>query len=147
MRLCSCNPHYSFWFVSLTCSFRVGCRQVTRMSFIYIYVYILTCNLQLQGSPPSLVLSFSTHHLPGLSLSSLSLISMTPVYHSSFSPFLIDLNEDQQHNQFFCSKSTEEASSSSSLSYPVLINPSQEDAGFYHGEFHQPLIRHQEQVA
>lgn len=144
MRLCSSNPQLLL-LVCLSKLFVQGRMSSSHVNFFYIY--ILTCNLQLQGSPPSLVLSFSTHHLPGLSLSSLSLISMTPVYHSSFSPFLIDLNEDQQHNQFFCSKSTEEASSSSSLSYPVLINPSQEDAGFYHGEFHQPLIRHQEQVA
>ncbi|KAJ9183824.1 hypothetical protein P3X46_007631 [Hevea brasiliensis] len=70
---------------------------------------------------------------------------MTPIYHSSFSPFLIDLNEDQQqqHNQLFFSKPTEEAASS--LSYPILINPSQVDAGYYHREL-QPLIQHQEEA-
>ncbi|XP_021606592.1 putative GATA transcription factor 22 [Manihot esculenta] len=64
---------------------------------------------------------------------------MTPLYHS---PFLIDLNEGQQHDQLFFSKSTEEEAPSSSSYVSILNNPSQEFADYYHRDL-QPLIQHQ----
>ncbi|XP_012076922.1 putative GATA transcription factor 22 isoform X2 [Jatropha curcas] len=64
---------------------------------------------------------------------------MTSTYNHS--PFSIDLNEDQNH--LFSSKTTEDASSSSSISYPFFINPPHEDSGFYLTEF-QPLQHPQE---
>lgn len=68
---------------------------------------------------------------------------MTPLYHS---PFLIDLNEGQQHDQLFFSKSTEEEAASYSSYVSILNNPSQEFADYYHRDL-QPLIQHQAEVS
>ncbi|XP_050220564.1 GATA transcription factor 21 [Mercurialis annua] len=63
-------------------------------------------------------------------------------YHSTFT---IDLNEDQPHQLIFYSKApTEDASSSSSMSYPNFLNPNshlQEPPAHC---YHQPLPHHEQ---
>ncbi|KAJ4832860.1 hypothetical protein Tsubulata_028620 [Turnera subulata] len=75
---------------------------------------------------------------------------MTSTYHSSsFSRFLIDLNQDHDHQQLLLSPSPDQTASVPSLAYPIFINPTtplQEERGYYQGELQPILNQHKDTV-